>query len=703
MNQAALDALLRPGAIAIVGASDDPARIGGRPLAYSLAAGFTGALYPVNPNRAVVQGLPAFASIADVPGAVDLAVIAVPASEVTAALEAVAAKGAKAAVVFSAGFAETGPEGRARQEALLARARELGVRLLGPNCVGLFNARIGHIATFSSGPEAGLSPEGRVGLVSQSGAYGTHLLAQARARRIGIGQWVSTGNEADIAVADIIHAFAMDPDVDVIAAYLEGVTDGQALLRALACATAQRKPVILIKVGRSEAGIRAVAAHTAALTGEDAVFDAAIRDLGVVRVDTTDAMFDLVYAASRLPIPKDNGIGVLTISGGAGVMMADAAEAGGLTLPPMPAAAQERLLRRNPMAAPANPVDITAQAINDFTMVSDFLGEMMMAEEYSAFVAFFTSWAGSKTLAAPLRQAILAGCRARNGRPMILVALAGEAVIADYEAQGFAVFDDPSRAVTALAGLAEIGRNFAGPRQGAPIDLATVPAFPARALNEAEGKQLLARIGLRTLPERIATDRADAEAAAAEFGTALALKILSPDIAHKTELGGVRLGIHGPQAAGDAFDAIMANVRRLAPDARLDGVSIVPMAGTGVELIIAVRHDPSFGPVTLVGAGGVLVEMFEDVAMRVGAVSIEQARAMIESLRSAALLRGIRGAPPLDIAAAAEALACLSSYGAACAATLGTIEVNPLLVREKGAVALDALILPRGGAHGEAA
>jgi acyl-CoA synthetase (NDP forming) len=706
VSDGALDALLRPKAIAIIGASDDPARIGGRPLAYTLAAGFAGRLYPVNPNRATVQGLLAFPSIDALPGEIDLAVIAVPARDAIAAIESAAAKGAKAAVIFSAGFAETGAEGRALQAELLSRARAAGVRLLGPNCVGLFNARIGHVATFSSGPEAGLSPKGRVGLVSQSGAYGTHLLAQARARRIEIGQWVSTGNEADLAVADVIQAYAMDPDIDVIAAYLEGVADGQALLRALRCAKEQRKPVILIKVGRSEAGSRAVAAHTAALTGEDAVFDAAIRDLGVVRVDTTDAMFDLVYAASRLPIPAGNGVGVLTISGGAGVMIADAAEAGGLVLPAMPAAAQQRLLLRNPMASAVNPVDVTAQALNDFSMVSAFLTEMMAVDDYQAFVAFFTSWAGSATLAQPLRRAIAEGSQLLDGRPMILVALGGDDAIADYEAMGFAVFEDPSRAMTALAGLAAIGRAFGAEADIGAIPLGNVPPLPDRPLNEAEGKQLLASIGIETLPERVVLDRAGAEAAASAFDT-VAMKILSPDIAHKTEIGGVRLGVRGPQAAGEAWEAIMANVRQHAPDARIDGVSVSPMAGDGVELIIAVRHDPGFGPVTLVGAGGVLVEIFEDVAMRVGAVSVSEARSMIESLRSAALLRGVRGGPALDIDAAAEALARLSSYGVHHAATLGTIEVNPLLVRTKGAVALDALIVSRppiaGNARGEAA
>ena len=359
MNQG-LGALLRPNSVAVVGASDDPRRIGGRPIAYSLAAGFQGKIYPVNPNRATVQGLPAFASLSDIPEPLDLAIVALPAADVAAALEQAAEKGARAAIVFSAGFSEIGAEGGKLQKRLCDIAKAANMRLLGPNCVGLFNARIGHIATFSSGPEAGLSPNGRVGLMSQSGAYGTHLLAQARTRRIEIGQWVSTGNEADIGAADVIAAFAEDPSISVIGAYLEGVKDGPAFLSALAAAHAARKPVVLLKVGRSAAGAAAAAAHTASLTGADAVFDAAIADYGAIRVDNTGEMFDLLYGASRATLPKGPGLGVFTISGGAGVMMADAAEAGGLTLPTLPEAAQQKLLARNAFASAVNPVDVTA-------------------------------------------------------------------------------------------------------------------------------------------------------------------------------------------------------------------------------------------------------------------------------------------------------------------------------------------------------
>ena len=334
--------------------------------------------------------------------------------------------------------------------------------------------------------------------------------------------------------------------------------------------------------------------------------------------------------------------------------------------------------------------------MNDFSMVAMFLEALLAEERYDSFVAFFTSWAGSVQLGLKLRTAIAEGTTARAGRPAALVILADEAIIADYEAAGFLVFDDPTRAVQTLARMAAISSRFDRAESGTLVAAAhELPPFPLQAISESAGKAILNAIGIPVLLERLAVD-ADAAADAAEaFAAPLAIKLVSPDVTHKTEVGGVKLNVSGGQAAREAFDAIVASATRLAPRAH-EGVSISPMAGSGVELIVGVRYDATFGPVTMVGMGGLFVEVMNDVAIRVGAVSPRRrAEEMIRSLAGYPLLGGARGRPCLDVAAAADAVSRLSAYGVHHAAHLDSIEINPLLVKQQGVYALDALFCAR--------
>jgi len=539
--------LLAPQSVAIVGASSDPGRIGGRPVRYYRQAQFAGRLYPINPNRNEIQGYKAYPSVEDVPDRIDLAVLAIPAPQVTPVVEQCARKGARAVVVFSAGFAETTAAGAALQHELAATAAHHGVRVLGPNCLGLFNVRAGHFPTFSSFPEAGLPLPGRVGLVTQSGAYGTHVLMQARARRLGVNIWASTGNEADIDVAELVEALARDPDTDVIACYLEGVRSAAAFLRALGASHAAQKPVILMKVGRSAVGAAAAASHTASLAGSDAVFDAAIRPFGVERVDTTERLLDLAYAASRSRLPRGRRLGIVTISGGAGVLMADAAEKEGLEVPPMPAEVQQRLIAANPLGSPKNPVDITGQALNDFGLVRDHVAALLEEADYDSAVGFFTSWPASSAIGPRLQAALREGTKGRGERPMALVMLAPSPIQESYEDDGFLVFEDPSRAIAAIGGMARLAVRLAMPlHRERPELAATAQPLPGHRLSEAEAKRLLGTAGMNLLPERLVRSAAEARAAAAALGCPVAMKVASPDIAHKTEIGAVALGVTSP-------------------------------------------------------------------------------------------------------------------------------------------------------------
>ena len=696
LRRRSLDKLLRPASIAIIGASDEPSRIGGRPLAYLLAAKFPGPLYPVNSKRRTVQGLQAFPSIAEVPGKVDLAVIAVAAEQAVDAVRDCAARGVGAAVIFTAGFAETGDAGARLQDRIAAIARETGIRVLGPNCLGLFGTETGLYPTFTTTLDRGLPKRGRLSIVSQSGAFGSHLFYAAAGRGLGMRYWIATGNEADVDVAECLHWVAEDPGTDVIMAYTEGVKNGARFIDALKAAHAHRKPVIFMKVGRSDLGAAAIGSHTASLAGSDAIYDTVLRQYGAHRARTAEEMVDIACAAGRGIYPASNRLGLITISGGVGALMADDAADRGLNVPPMPEAAQRQLKELIPFASPRNPVDLTAQPFNDIKLVARNLEIMLREGDYDAIVAFFTSVAGSPAIAEPLRQAIRDLRSIRPDCLFVLSALIPDALKAAYEADGVPVFEDPSRAVAAVAALVGFGRWF---RQPLPA-----PTPPSRAkspipsgMGEHEAKQLLRDWGIPVLDERLVRSADEAAEAFAAIGGPVALKIASPDIPHKTEVFGVLLDLGSADVVRHGYEALVSRVKAQMPAARIEGVLVAPSVTGGVEAIIGVKRDPVFGPVVMVGLGGIFVEVLHDVALRLAPVDRSGAIAMIGEIKGRAVLEGARGRPPLDTEALADALVALSRFAAALADEIESVDINPFLVlpRGQGAVALDALVVGR--------
>ena len=687
-----LRALLAPRSVAVVGASSDPARIGGRPVAYYLRAGFAGALYPVNPARETVQGLRAHPDLASIPGEVEFALLAVPAAALEGALDACAAKGVRAAVVFSAGFAEVGAEGAALQARLVAKARAAGLRLLGPNCLGLYNAAVGHCPTFTSFLQDGPPPPGRVGLITQSGAFGTHLLNMARARRIGVSLWASTGNEADVTLAELLEHAVGTGELDAVGCYMEAVNDRPRFLRALALARGRGVPVAVMKVGTSDVGAEAARSHTASLAGSDAGLEAALARHGAARARTTEELLDILYAASVAPLPRGRRVALVTVSGGAGVLMADAAAEHGLEVPALPEAAQARLREANPLMGVRNPVDTTAHALNDPSLIGRVLEVVASSGAADMTAAFFTSWTAQPAMASAIREAVRAA--RRPDAPFALVCQGDDATLAAYEAEGCPVFEDPARAIRALAHLARIAEAMRREEPPDPPPVLDV-RLDARAMGEAEAKAALARAGIEVPAEAVVRTPAEAAEAAGRVGFPVALKAVSPDLPHKTEVGGVALGLPDAEAVEAEAEAMLARVAGAAPDARIEGLLVSRMAGDGIELIVGARVDPVMGPLVVVGLGGVFVEVLRDVVTELAPIGPIRARAMLGRLRGAALLTGARGRPPLDLDAAADAVARLSVLAADNEGTVGSIEVNPLLVRERGAVALDALILPR--------
>jgi len=693
-----LENLFRPQAIAVIGASTDPGKISGRPVAY-LKKYYKGRIYPVNPRAEQVQGLKSYVSVTDIQEPVDLALVLVSAERTLDSLRECADCGIKAAVVFSSGFAEIGPKGVDAQKQISEIANKSGMRILGPNCLGFvaMNADgLGAVpATFTISVETSPLKAGRIGMVSQSGAFGAHAHVLASRRGLGLSAWVGTGNEADLEFSDCLAHLALDDSTAVLMGYMEGCQSGAKLTEALALARSRKKPVVIVKVGRSQVGREASASHTAVLAGGDQAFDAVFRAHGVVRAHSLDEFFDIAYAAEKGKYPKGNRLGIVSISGGVGILMADKAAELGLDVPPLPEKTAAKLKKILPFAATRNPVDVTAHILNDPGLLEQNLNIMLAEGGLDAVAVFLTT----VTYTEGLREQFLDCFRnVRRGFPDALIALAmlvPDDVRAELEGLGYLLFDDPTRAIGALASLASFGRAFAGPGPETPaIDSSLV--MDRIPCNEFEAAAELARAGIPVTESRLATTATEAAAAATALGLPAAVKIVSPDIGHKSDVGGVALGLETADAAAGAFDDIMARVGAAAPQARIEGVLVSPMAADGVDMILGVNRDPVFGPMVMVGLGGIFAEALKDVSFRLAPIDAAEALAMVGELKGDAVLAGARGRPPCDLPALSRALARLSQFAAANADRIESIDINPLRVFAEGlgVLALDALIVP---------
>ena len=687
----------RPRSVAILGASNDPARISGRALHYMLKAGYDGAIYPVNNRRDTVQGVPAFATLDAVPDVPDVALLALSAAQTLDAVRGCVAKGVGAAVIYAAGFAEISAEGAAVQDEIVAVARAGGLRLFGPNCLGLFHAPSNFMGTFTSALDEGIAAGGNVAVVCQSGAYAGHLAYLCRLRNVGVSYWVSTGNEADTDVAACIEWLARQDDVAVIMAYAEGVRDGARFVRALETAHAYRKPIVFMKVGVSDAGAVAAQSHTASLAGADAVYDALFKQYGVYRAETTEQQVDIAYACSRGVYPAGRRVGIITVSGGFGIQACDAAERCGLDVAPLPEAAQARLRTINPMGGASNPCDTTAGWLNDMSIITKTFEVMYEEGGYESVLGSFTMLPGSPTFGEGIRQAIAAGTSAHMDRPTVLCMAASEAVVRSYDEAGFLVFPDTERATQAIAALAWLREQFDRPVHAPAVLPGLARDLGREPLSEGSAQRVLGEAGIPFPPSRIVGSEDAAASAATAFGYPVVMKIVSPDILHKTEIGGVILSIADEAAARLAYATLRERAATHAPAATIEGVLVVPMAPKGVETIMGVNRDPVFGPVVMFGLGGIFTELFRDVTFRLAPFDRAEAHRMIAEVKGIALLRGFRGKPAADVEALAETLERLSHFAAANAETLETIDLNPLLVLEagKGVLALDAVVLPR--------
>jgi acetate---CoA ligase (ADP-forming) len=690
-----LSKLFEPQSIAVIGASSNPERIGGRPVAYLLREWLPRdprrRLYPVNPGRTVLQGQRSYRSMSEIGVPVDLAIIAVPSSSVLAAVRDCVSARCHAAIICSAGFAETGEAGKALQAQIVRLAKGAKMRLLGPNCLGLLNMHAGLFATFAEAGNFTDHSAGNIAIASQSGATMSQLLMLARGRGIGLGRIISTGNECDIDVAECIAYFAADPQTKVILAYLEGCASGERLVAALDAARQARKPVIILKIGRSAAGRMAAQSHTGALAGEDRIFDAIFDQYGAYRAESFDDALDVAYVCAASGRAFGKRIGLVTISGGAGALMADVAVKAGLDVAPLPPKTAAALAQLLPFATSANPLDTTAHALNDLSLPPRFARAMLDAG-YDAIIFFLAYMGQSPRIFTPLVESLGMVRGAYPDTPFVFCSLFTPTSTKIAASLGFLVFEDPSRAVKAIAAWVWLTQPIKAdpPQQDRPPREAV--HVPDRSLNERETKVLLGSIAIGRPREHLATNANDAVAAACAIGFPVVMKIVSSDVRHKSEVGGVALDIRDIDAARRRYQLLVDLSRRAGAPITIEGVLVSKQMNDGIEMILGSVIDPCFGPMIMLGMGGILIELLDDVAFRRPPLSRRDAETMIEALRGARLLDGLRGKPAVDrdalVTAIVEFSELVESYGGQ-----ASLEINPLLVRhgDKGVVALDAL------------
>ena len=690
-----LETLLRPQSVAVIGASDNPARIGGRPIYSMLKGNFQGKLFPVNPNRDIVQGLKAYPDISSVPIAVDSAVISVPENVALKVIKECAERGVKSAVVFTSGFAEIGNSGLNAQHQIANIASESGMRILGPNCLGVFNLSAGWFGTFANTLASKKIPTGPIGIVTQSGAYGGHLFTITQNRGVGTNYWVTTGNEVDIDVAEVIEFYAREPEIRVIISYAEGIKNGNRMRKALEAARNAKKPVIFMKVGSTEAGARAAASHTASLAGEDAVYDGLFKQYGVYRAETTEEMADVAYACQFGRYPNGPKIGLQTISGGIGVQMADAASKKGFDVAPLPKSTQEKIKKLIPFAGVNNPVDFTGQVLNERKLLEDSMRFVIDEADYDSQILYLASLPISE-FTRDISLEIFTALRKRYPEELMFLSMIGpQESRKPYEEIGYPCFEDHSLAVRAMAALRYFAKVF---KQGKQKVIASTRgnklARLDRNISEFEAKSILSTAGIPTNREFLTESCGEAIEAQKTIDGPVVLKVASPNIPHKTEIGGVLLNLTTKEEVEEGYKKLITSVQSNAPEAKIDGIIVAEMISGGIETVLGVNNDPVFGPTVMFGLGGVFVEVLKDVAFRVAPFGTEEARRMIDEIRGRAVLDGARGAPPADIEALANAISALSIFAAENSDNIQTIDINPFIALPKGAVAVDALIIP---------
>lgn len=705
-----LERFFNPRAIAIIGASQDFITISGQPLKHLQSHGYKGNLYPVNPRYREVGGVKCYPALADVPETPDLVLILINASRVTDMLRQCGVKGVPYVIIFSSGFSEVGGGGVDLQQELAQIAREHDIGVIGPNCQGMINVADQVFAGFGSVFNSDYEP-GPVSMVSQSGGFGFSVMnLSSKDGGLGFRQMVTTGNEIGVSTLDFIEYFIRDPQTEIIAGYVEGMKDAHRLIGVGDKALTAGKPILMWKVGNTEQGQRAAASHTANLGGAMALYRAAFRQKGIIQVDDIQDVVDYGRAFQCGRLPKGNRLAIITISGGAGILMTDEIVAGGMQLAQLAPATLEKLREFIPsFGSLLNPVDVTAAIFNDLTLINRTLQAIIDDPGVDCIAMANASLQGD--LADTIAGEIVAVAKTTD-KPLFLAwsardVLAQEAY-ARLDAARIPHYKSPVRCGKALAAVswyAQAKRRNEAQRNEKPLTIArpsVKQALTGRTsdIAEYEAKRILAEYGIAVTQEALATTADAAVAAAKRIGYPVAIKVQSPDISHKTEAQAVQLGIADDAELEAAFEEVLANARAYKAGARIDGVLVQEMVKGGIEAILGITNDPLFGPAVMFGLGGIFAEVLKDVSFRLAPVTLSVAREMIEEIKGYPVLAGARGKAPADVEALAEAIVKLSALAVDLKDELAELDINPLFVMEKGkgVKAADALIKPRAAA-----
>lgn len=700
-NMTDLSRLISPRSIALVGASDRKQSIGERTLTNLLDhSQFDGEIFLVNPTRAEIRGRRCWPDVASLPSTPDLAVIVVPASGVLAVAEECAARGVGFAIVLTSGFGEAGEEGERAQQRLKEIADRSGMRVYGPNCPGLTNVNQRLGLTFSPSFPFDLV-KGPIGLATQGGGLGRNVM-QAMDRGIGIGLWASTGNEVDLQVADFIHYMADAPDIKVIITLLEGIKDGAKFVAAVNRAAANGKPVIALKVGKSSYGQKAAQSHTASLTGSAEVNSAVFRQCGVIEVDDIDELVDTAWLFARVQPTASDGVAIYTSSGGTAALTADAVGTSGLTLAQFSPHTRELLGKHLPdYAAIDNPVDTTAAVLSDAALIEMTLGAVASDPNLGCVIVPIALDYGDTTI--QLARNIIAAQKTSK-TPIVPIWMSdrmGEGYRMLVE-QGFAPPRSVGKGIKAIRRWIEYGqwKRSQGAMQSREMPEVLPIAHATHALSEIEAKQQLLAAGIRVLPASLAHSAEEAIAIGDKLGYPVVAKIVSPQIIHKSDIGGVKVNLQNAQQLSQAWDDIMRSVSQRRPDATIEGLLIEKMAPKGgLELMVGVTRDAVFGHVMTFGLGGIYVEILRDVSRRMLPLSASDAAAMIREIRCFSLLEGTRGQSAADLPALETFLVSVSKFVTDNAHRIEEMDLNPVWLGgpDEGVLPLDAVVLERTG------
>jgi len=702
-----LEPLLCPKTVAVIGASRTPGKVGHDIVKNLKNGGFQGPIFPVNPSAEEVLGLKCYPDLQAYGESIDMSVIAVPTRGVKPAIESSIQAGAKAIVVITAGFKEVGHEGAELEKELAQYCEARGVRLLGPNCLGLINTHHCMNASFAKH----MPKIGEISVISQSGALATAILDWAAGRGLGLAKMVSIGNKADVSEIDLLQALAEDEHTRVIVGYLESIGSGDDFIK-VAEAAASVKPVVVLKAGTTSAGVKAASSHTGSLAGADIAYGAAFRRAGVIRADTFEELFDFATALAMQPLPKGDRVAIITNAGGPGIMAADAVEQSGMKVTTLTYSAASALKQKLPAAASVgNPIDVLGDADPDRYALA--LNTALDDDSVDAIIVILTPQAMTQ----PAETARAVAACVRGNKPVLAAFMGGQDVMPGREelvASNLPDYTSPERAVAALKAMVDyaawrrrpprVVTRFPVNRRRVERVLARHVRAGALQIREVEAKEILRAYDFNVPPGEVALSVDDAVEIAQRVGYPVAIKIVSPDIIHKSDFGGVRLHLTNAEAVRDAYDLMMLRIQRRAPEARLEGVYVEKMAARGREVIIGMTRDPQFGPMLMFGLGGIFVEIMKDVTFHLAPITAEEAMQMLMGTRSYALLKGARGQAGVDLPGIANGLQRISQL-VTDFPQITELDINPFIVGEVGTepVVADARMTISGveAHHGE--